>query len=239
MSKGVRARLRAGSRRGFDEPACASLRLPCDARASGQVRKLGPEYRASNSADLDRKRSDPDTLCFSAAHRRPSGCPPAALPDAVRCSAMSRSTLVPQGRGRPNPAWRQQQELLAHSANPGATSRPRATPPSSSEPTCCSAHCGPARWVVWGWELETPGDPTRRHLRASQYSGWRRKCATAKTTTPAPSGRYTTENGNPLTMTRRVSEAHGEPASGKAVAIDVDFSTAARKRPPRPACNFS
>ena len=99
VSKDARARLRAGTRWGFDEPACASLRLPCDARASGQVRKLGPEYRASNSADLGRKRPDPDTLRFSAAHRRPSGCPPAALPDAVRCSAMSRSTLVPQGRG--------------------------------------------------------------------------------------------------------------------------------------------
>ena len=76
VSKGVRARLRAGSRRGFDEPACASLRLPCDARASGQVRKLGPEYRASNSADLDRKRSDPDTLRFSAAHSKRLAAPP-------------------------------------------------------------------------------------------------------------------------------------------------------------------
>ena len=29
-----------------------------------------------------------------------------------------------------------------------------------------SVHCGPARWVVWGWGLETPGYPISPHYVA-------------------------------------------------------------------------
>ena len=51
---------------------------PPPARYAGQVRKLAPEYRDSNSADLARKRADPAPLRCSAAQRRAAGCPPAA-----------------------------------------------------------------------------------------------------------------------------------------------------------------
>ena len=49
--------------------SAASGRLPCAARYAGQVRQLGPEYRASNMSDLARKRADPAPLRCSAPQR--------------------------------------------------------------------------------------------------------------------------------------------------------------------------
>ena len=113
-------------RRAMPKAPCRRVCEQGCGRAAAGASMSRPALRCGCPAMLGHrgKRPDPDTPCFSAAHRRPSGCPPAALPGAVRCSAMSRSTLVRQGRGRPDPAWRRQQELLAHGANPGAAAGP-------------------------------------------------------------------------------------------------------------------
>ncbi len=56
----------------------ASLRVPCAARRSGQVRQHGHEYRASKTSDLAHKRADPDRLRCSAAPQRAAARPPRA-----------------------------------------------------------------------------------------------------------------------------------------------------------------
>ena len=77
--------------------------------------------------------------------------------------------------------------------------------------------------------------PSTRRLR--QYSGSRRKCATATMT--SFSTRQAIENGKFFVNTRRVPCFHGDPAPGSFAANALAASTALLKRVPSPRSIFS
>jgi hypothetical protein len=66
----VRARLRVGSRRSFDEPASASLQLPCDARVSAPDTLALQAALGSRAQPLARLGQSPELFVSSLARKK-------------------------------------------------------------------------------------------------------------------------------------------------------------------------